>query len=176
MNHSTPGLPVHHQLPEFAQTHIHRVSGAIQPSHPPSSPSAPSLNPSQHQSLFQWVNSSYEVAKVWEIISLHQLRKNLIYRFIIYQLCDSRYLDKNLIHGKCVLQGQKETEIWEDKLIFHHWDHKGTCVLSCPLPNTTQMEQTLNDGIDYKTIVQHVPSPLHDWECSSMINNIRGQK
>ena len=66
MNCSTPGLPVHHQLPEFAQTHIHRVSGAIQPSHPPSSPSAPSLNPSQHQSLFQWVNSAHEVAKVLE--------------------------------------------------------------------------------------------------------------
>ena len=52
MNCSTPGLPVHHQLPEFTQTHVHRVSDAIQPSHPPSSPSlAP--NPSQHQSLFQ---------------------------------------------------------------------------------------------------------------------------
>ena len=56
MNRSTPGLPVHHQLPEFTQTHIHRVSDAIQPSHPLSSPS-PAPNPSQHQSLFQWVNS-----------------------------------------------------------------------------------------------------------------------
>ena len=53
MNCSTPGLPVHHQLPEFTQTHIHRVSDAIQPSHPGSSPSPPALNPSQHQSLFQ---------------------------------------------------------------------------------------------------------------------------
>ena len=52
MNRSTPGLPVHHQLPEFTQTHVHRVSEAIQPSHPLSSPSAPALNPSQHQSLF----------------------------------------------------------------------------------------------------------------------------
>ena len=52
MNHSTPGLPVHHQLPEFTQTHIHRVSDAIQPSHPLSSPSPPAPNPSQHQSLF----------------------------------------------------------------------------------------------------------------------------
>ena len=48
MNHSTPGLPVHHQLPEFTQTHIHRVSDAIQPSHPLWSPSPPALNPSQH--------------------------------------------------------------------------------------------------------------------------------
>ena len=53
MNHSTPGLPVHHQLPEFTQTHIHRDSDAIQPSHPLSSPSPPAPNPSQHQSLFQ---------------------------------------------------------------------------------------------------------------------------
>ena len=65
MNRSTPGLPVHHQLPEFTETHIHRVSDAIQPSHPLSSPS-PAPNPSQHQSLFQWVNSSHEVAKVLE--------------------------------------------------------------------------------------------------------------
>ena len=66
MNRSTPGLPVHHQLPEFTQTHIHRVSDAIQPSHPLSSPSPPAPKPSQHQSLFQWVNSSHEVAKVRE--------------------------------------------------------------------------------------------------------------
>ena len=66
MNHSTPGLPVHHQLPEFTQTHVHRVSDAIQPSHPLSSPSPLAPNPAQHQSLFQWVNSSHEVAKVLE--------------------------------------------------------------------------------------------------------------
>ena len=64
MNSSTPGLPVHHQLPEFTQTHVHRVSDAIQPSHSLSSPSPPAPNPSQHQGLFQWVNSSHEVAKV----------------------------------------------------------------------------------------------------------------
>ena len=72
MNRSMPGLPVHHQLPEFTQTHVHwlshsdSVSGAIQPSHPLSSPSPPAPNPSQHQSLFQWVNSLHEVAKVLE--------------------------------------------------------------------------------------------------------------
>ena len=53
MNHSTPGLPVHHQLPEFTQTHVHRVSDAIHPSHPLSSPSPPAPNTSQHQSLLQ---------------------------------------------------------------------------------------------------------------------------
>ena len=66
MNRSTPGLPVHHQLPEFTQTYVHWVSEAIQPSHPLSSPSPPVPNPSQHQSIFQWVNSSHEVAKVLE--------------------------------------------------------------------------------------------------------------
>ena len=66
MNHSMPGLPVHHQLPEFTQTHVHWVSDAIQPSHPLAFPSPPAPNPSQHHSLFQWVNSSPEVAKVLE--------------------------------------------------------------------------------------------------------------
>ena len=64
MNRSTPGLPVHHQLLEFTETHIHWVSDAIQPSHPLLFPSPPAPNPSQHQSLFQWVNSSHQVAKV----------------------------------------------------------------------------------------------------------------
>ena len=59
MNHSRPDFPVHHQFPEFTQTHVHGVSDAIQPSHPLSSPSPPAPNPSQHQSLFQWVNSSH---------------------------------------------------------------------------------------------------------------------
>ena len=66
MNHSTPGLPVHHQLPEFTQTHVHRVGDAIQPSHPLSSPSPPAPNPFQYQGLLQWVNSWHEVAKVLE--------------------------------------------------------------------------------------------------------------
>ena len=77
MNCSTPGLPVHHQLPEFTQTHVHRVSGAIQSSHPRSSPSRPASNPSQHQSLFQWVNSSHEVAKVLEFqLQNHSFQRN----------------------------------------------------------------------------------------------------
>ena len=65
MNSSTPGLPVHHQLPEFTQTHVHQVGDVIQPSHPLSSPSHPALNPSQHQSLFQWVNICIKWPKYW---------------------------------------------------------------------------------------------------------------
>ena len=66
VNCNTPGLPVHHQLLEFTQTHVHRVSDAVQPSHPLWSPSHPAPNPSQHHSLFQWVNSSHQVAKILE--------------------------------------------------------------------------------------------------------------
>ena len=69
---STPGLPVHHQLPEFTQTHVHWVSDAIQPSRPLLSPSPPPLNLSQHQGLFTWLNSSHQVAKVLELQLQHQ--------------------------------------------------------------------------------------------------------
>ena len=67
MDCSTPGLPVHHQFPEFIQTHVHWVSDAIQSSHPLSTPSSPSFNLSQHQGLFQWVSSLHQVAKVYEL-------------------------------------------------------------------------------------------------------------
>ena len=70
MNCSTPGLLVHHQLPEFAQTHL--VGDAIQPSHPLLSPSPPAPNPSQHQGLFKWVSSLHQIAKVLEFQLQHQ--------------------------------------------------------------------------------------------------------
>ena len=70
MGCSTPGFPVHHQLPELAQTNVHGVGDAIQPSHPLLSPSPPSFNISQHQSLFQGVSSLYQVAKVLEFSAL----------------------------------------------------------------------------------------------------------
>ena len=72
MNRRMPGLPVHHKLLEFTQTHAHRVSDAIQPSHPLSSPSPPAPNPSQHQGLFQLVNALHEAAKVLELQLQHQ--------------------------------------------------------------------------------------------------------
>ena len=67
MDCSMPVFPVHHQLPELAQTHVHRVGDAIQPSHPMSSPSWSAFNLSQHQGLFHWVSSSHQVAKVLEL-------------------------------------------------------------------------------------------------------------
>ena len=72
MNRSRPGLPVHHQFPEFTQTHVHWVSDAIRPSHPLSSPSPAALNLSQYQGLFQWVSTSHQVAKVLEFQLQHQ--------------------------------------------------------------------------------------------------------
>ena len=95
MNCSTPGLPVHHQLPEFTQTHVHWVTDAIEPSHPLSSPSPPAPNPSQHQSLFQSVNSSHEVAKVLEFQLQHQSfqrtsRANLLQDGLVGSPCSPR--------------------------------------------------------------------------------------
>ena len=72
MDCSMPGLPVHHQLPEFTQTHVHRVGDAIQPSHSMSSPSPLTFNLSQHQGLFKWVSSPHQVAKVLEFQLQHQ--------------------------------------------------------------------------------------------------------
>ena len=72
MDCSMPGLPVHHQLPDLAHTHVHRVSDAIQPSHPLLYPSPPTFNISQHQDLFKWVSSSHQVAKVLEFQLQHQ--------------------------------------------------------------------------------------------------------
>ena len=79
MDCSTPGLPVHHQLPEFTQTHVHWVSDAIQPSRSLLSPSPPAFNLSQHQGLFNWVSSSHQVAKVLEFQLQHLVSKNSLY-------------------------------------------------------------------------------------------------
>ena len=68
MKHSTPGLPIHHQLPESTQTHVHCVGDAIQPSHPLLSPSPPALNLSQHQGLFKWVSSPHQVAETVSLL------------------------------------------------------------------------------------------------------------
>ena len=95
MNYSTPGLPVHHQLPEFTQTHVHRVGDAIQPSHPLLSHSPPAPNPSQHQGLFQWVNSSHDVAKVLEFQLQHHShqrnpRADLLQNWLVGSPCSPR--------------------------------------------------------------------------------------
>ena len=92
---STPGFPVHHQLPELAQTYVHRVDDAIQPSHPLSSPSPPAFNLSQHQGLFQWVSSLHQVAKVLEFQLQHQsfqwiFRTDFLQDWLVWSPCSPR--------------------------------------------------------------------------------------
>ena len=107
MDCSTPGFPVHHQLPELAQTHVHWVGDAIQPSHPQLFPS-PAFNLSQHQSLFQWVSSLHQVAKVLKFQLQHQsfqwrFRTDFLQDWLLWSalfICSSRkckliYNEKN---------------------------------------------------------------------------------
>ena len=93
MNCSTPGLPVHHQLLEFTQTHVHLVSDAVQPSHPLSSPSPPAFNLFQHQSLFKWVSYSHQVDKVLEFLLQHQswiFRPDFLWDRLVGSACSPR--------------------------------------------------------------------------------------
>ena len=114
MNSSTPGLRIHHQLPEFTQTHIHQVGDAIQPSHPLSSPSPPAPYPSQHQSLFQWVNSSHEVA-----IKLGQIFKGWIKMSKSINVVNKIFFEE-LDCTKCVaLIGH--TNFWDITPILMRW-------------------------------------------------------
>ena len=95
MNLSTPGLCLHHQLPEFTQTHVHWVSDAIQPSYPLSSPFPPALNLSQHQGLFKWVSSLHQMAKALDFQLQHQSfqwtpRTDLLYDELVGSSCSPR--------------------------------------------------------------------------------------
>ena len=97
MDCSMPGFPVHHQLPELAQTHVLQVSDAIQPSHLLSSPSSPAFSLSQHQGLFQWVSSSHQVAKVLELQLQHQpfqwiFRIDFLYDWLRWSPCSPNFI------------------------------------------------------------------------------------
>ena len=100
MDLSTPGLPVHHKLPEFTQTHAYWVGDAIQPSHPLSTPSPLAFNLSQHQGFFQWVSSSHQVAKVLEFQLQHQsfqwiFRTNFLSDGLVWSPCSPRDSQKS---------------------------------------------------------------------------------
>ena len=95
MDCSTPGFPVHHQLPELAQTHVCLVSDAIQPSHPLSTPSPPAFNLSQHQGLFQWISSLNQVDKVLEVQLHYQsfqwiFRTDFLQDWVVWSPCSPR--------------------------------------------------------------------------------------
>ena len=105
MNHNTPGLPVHHQLPESTQTHFHWVGDAIQPSHPLSSPSPPALSLSQHQGLFRWVSSSnqehpyfglYKANNYSPIKRIKEKNKDSEWVVMPHCVCPGFYLENNL--------------------------------------------------------------------------------
>ena len=100
MNRSMPGLPVHHKLLEYTQTHVHWFGDTMQPSHPWSSPSPPAPNPSQHQGLFQWVNSSHEVAKILEFQLQHQS-----FQWILR----TGFLEDGLVGSPCSPRDSQET-------------------------------------------------------------------
>ena len=115
MDCSTPGFPVHHQLPELAQTHVPQVGNAIQPSHPPSS-SSPAFNLAQHQGLFQWVSCLYQVAKVLE---LHLQPKNtgVGSLSLLQQIFLTQEYNQGLLHCRRILyllsyQGSPRTLEW----------------------------------------------------------------
>ena len=100
MDCSTPGFPVHHQLPELTQTHVHWVGDTIQPSHPLSSHSLPTFNLSQHQGLFKWVSSLHQVAKVLEFQLQHQSFQ-WIFR--------TDFLSDGLVGSPCSLRDSQES-------------------------------------------------------------------
>ena len=116
MNRSTPGLPVHHQLPEFTQTHVRWVGDAILPSHPLSSPSPPALDLSQHQGLFKWVSSLHTPIQnkkfkrkgqpiggfTWCIVKLIPIAQLIITR--LYSLCVYLYTYTHTNRDKALRQ------------------------------------------------------------------------
>ena len=118
MNHKMPGLPVHHQLLKFTQTHVHWVDDAIQPSHPLLSPSPPAFNLSQHQGLFKWVSSSHQVAKILDFQLQHQSR------LISFRM---DWLDLLVVQGtlKSLLQhhSSKASILWHSAFLIVQLSH-----------------------------------------------------
>ena len=115
---STPGLPVHHQLLELAQTHVHQVGDAISPSRPLSPPSPPAFNLSQHQGLFQWVNSLHQMAKYWSFS--FSISPSSEYSGLISFMID--WLDLLAVQGtlKSLLQhhSSKASILWHSPFFF----------------------------------------------------------
>ena len=123
MNHSTPGLLVHHQLKESTQTHVHWVGDAIQPSHPLSSPSPPTFTLSQHQGLFQWVSSSHQVAKVLEFQLQHQPFQ-WIFRIVSFRMDWSELLAvQETLKGLPQHHNSKASILWHSAFFIVQLSH-----------------------------------------------------
>ena len=128
MDCSTPGFPVHHQLPELAQTHVCRVGDAIQPSHPLSSPYPPAFSLSQHQGLFQWASSSHQVAKVLELQLQHQsfwwIFRTDFFRIDWFDLLAVQGTLKSLVQhhsSKASILHPSAFFMWESNSHIHTW-------------------------------------------------------
>ena len=122
MDSSMPGFPVHHQLPELAQTHIHWVSDAIQPSHPLLSSSPPAFNLSQHQGLSQWVSSSHQVAKVLEFHLQHQsfqwiFKIDFLEDWLVWSPCGPRVF-KSLLQPQYMKASVLRCSAFSQTLVF----------------------------------------------------------
>ena len=127
MDCSTSGFPIHHQLLELAQTHVHRVGDAIQPSHSLSSPCPPAFSLSQHQGLFWWVSSSYQLPKILQIQLQHQsfqriFRTDFLYGWLVRSPCSPR--DSSRVFSNTILQKHQffsiQPSLWSNSHI-HTW-------------------------------------------------------
>ena len=114
MDCSSAGLPVYHQLLELAQTHVHRVGDAIQPSHPLSSPSLPAFSLYQHQGLFQWVSSSHQVSKGLEFQVQHQSFWWILLGLISFRM---DWLDLLAVQG--TLKSLLQQHSWKASILLH---------------------------------------------------------
>jgi len=126
---STPGFPVHHQLPELTQTHVHQVSDAIQPSHPLSCSSPPAFNLSQHQGLFQWVSSSHQVVNVLELQhqSFNEYSELISYKFDWFDLLAVQGTLKSLLQH----HSSKASVLWCSAFLWSN-SHIHTWLLEKP--------------------------------------------
>ena len=172
-NCSTPGFPLLHQLPELAQTHVHWVGDAIQPSHPLLSPSPPAFNLSQHQGLFQWVSSSHQVAKALEFQLQHEELLCWVYKYL--QMLSSWI--NSVVNIRCLsltaslvaqrlkhLPGIRETQVWslgqEDPLEKENGNPLQYSCLGNPMDRGTLQSMGLQRaGHDLATEQEHWPLP-----------------
>ena len=125
---SMPGFPAHHQLPELAQTHLHRVGDAIRPSHSLSSPYPPAFNLSQHQGLSQWVSSSPQVAKVLEFQLQHQsfqwiFRTDFLWDWLVGSPCSLRDMQESSLQKHQKLESMRSQRVGHDWATEHKLSH-----------------------------------------------------
>ena len=165
MNRSTSGLPVHHQLPEFTQTHVHWVGDAIQPSHPLSTPFPPAFNLSLHQGLFQWLGFLHQVAKVLEFQLQHQSfqwtpRTDLLYDGLVGSPCSPRDSQES---SPRVFSNTTVCKLIYFKTFFSYTLHArlvtSVMLKLCETPWTIAHQASLSMGFSRQEYWSGLPSP-----------------